>query len=146
MFLLEFSVTIYGKRILLLYREIFSPCSQNHMKQQICCASIYIYIYIYIYTHTHTHKHTHTYIYIYIYIVDIKLELHKVFTCLKSASHCRNRRIVFKNYSLQLVQVRLSQCYNDVNTAVDCCAVPVYRHIFSATALVSDMQLSSTFE
>ena len=75
-----------------------------------------------------------------------KLELHKVFTWLKSASHCRIWRIVFKNYSLQLVQVRLSQCYNKVNTAVDCCAVPVYRHAFYATALDGDVQLNSTFE
>ena len=109
-----------GNYFLLVLRTIWN--------KQTRCDSIYIYIYIYV------------------YFICIKLGLHKVFTCLKSASHCRNWRIVLKNYSLQLVQVRLSQCYNKLNTAVDYCAVPVYRHIFFATPLDENVQLTSTFE
>jgi len=47
------------------------------------------------------------------------------------------------NYVLELVHARWSQCHNEVNTAVHYCAVPVYCHAFSATALDGDVQLAS---
>jgi len=50
----------------------------------------------------------------------------------------------FENYVLELVHASWSQCYNKVNNAGDYCAVPVYRHAFSATELDGDVQLNST--
>jgi len=51
-----------------------------------------------------------------------------------------------QNYSLEWVQARLSQCYGKVNIVVDYCAVHVYLHAFSATALEEDLRLTSTSE
>jgi len=73
-----------------------------------------------------------------------KHEVHKFSTWLKSASHCRSWRKIFQNYSLELVQASLSHFYNNVNTAVDYCTLPVYRHVLSATALDGDVQLNSS--
>jgi len=49
-----------------------------------------------------------------------------------------------ENYSLELVQFRLSHCCDKANNVADYCAVVLYLHAFSATALDEDVQLSST--
>jgi hypothetical protein len=45
-----------------------------------------------------------------------------------------------------MVQVKLSQYYDYVHTAVYYCAVQLYLHALSATSLEGDVQLTSTSE
>jgi hypothetical protein len=108
-------------KLLLLYREIFSVCSENQI------------------------NHTNTLWCRLIFCRFIKRMVYKVSTLRKRASHCRNWRKIFQNYSLEPVHVTWSQCYNTVNTTVDYSAVKVYLLAFSATARDGDVQLTSTF-
>jgi len=50
--------------------------------------------------------------------------------------------MIFENYSLELVHVRLSHCYDKVNTVVDYCAIEVYLHAFATTELDRDVTLT----
>ena len=55
----------------------------------------------------------------------------------------RKFRSLFQKYSLELVPAGLSQRYDKVSTVFYYCAVEVYLHAFSATALDADVPLTT---